>query len=266
MKLLRHILSHLFLISFLIAVVSVFYYRTFLFPANIVGKIEEVANDIYPPSVKFASKRNYFWSIKGERIVSFDDLKLFKKENTSEMQSTETTVPVISSQEITEEVNVAESDKSIQGTKTVRTTGNLNARQVVAETDNPSLLKPGSDAVTAVENESESLPVVVKDSDASSERDLLIHARNAFNQGDMALSEKYYQQLVDMANDEPDIFGELGNVYYAQGKWDKAGQAYYDAAIRLIAEGNTEQIAYLYRVIQGLSTDHAEKLSHMMYQ
>ncbi|MDH5395984.1 MAG: hypothetical protein OEW97_06885, partial [Gammaproteobacteria bacterium] len=60
MKLLRHILSHLFLITFLISIVSVFYYRTFLFPATVVSKIEKVANDIYPPSIKFVSSRDYF--------------------------------------------------------------------------------------------------------------------------------------------------------------------------------------------------------------
>lgn len=75
MKLLRHILSHLFLISFLIAVVSVFYYRSFLLPYDVVGKIDGFVKDVYPPALSFTSKRDYFWSIRGERIVSFDDLK-----------------------------------------------------------------------------------------------------------------------------------------------------------------------------------------------
>ena len=76
--------------------------------------------------------------------------------------------------------------------------------------------------------------------------------------------EKLYIELTQLEQDNPDAFGELGNVYYSQGKWNEAGQAYYQAAVRLITEGNHNQVAYLHRVIKGLNAEHAEKLSQKM--
>ena len=116
----------------------------------------------------------------------------------------------------------------------------------------------------AVNDNGNELAVVVKDSDTSSERELLIRARSAFHQGDILGSENYYIQLTELDHDNADIFGELGNVYYSQGKWDKAGQTYYEAAVRLITEGNYNQVAYLQRVIKGLNTEHADKLAQLM--
>lgn len=104
----------------------------------------------------------------------------------------------------------------------------------------------------------------VKDKDTSSERDLLIDARIAFNKGNVSTSEKLYLELIELEQDNPDAFGELGNVYYFQGKWNKAGLAYYEAAVRLIAEGNYSQVSYLQRVISGLNTEYSEKLSQLM--
>ena len=242
MKILRHLLSHLFLIFFLIAVVSVFYYRTLLFPGDVVENIDGVVKEVYSPAVKFVSRRDYFWSIRGERIVSFDDLNLFKKEE----KVAETVKP--------EKTDVVKSESENQKESTV----------VIAKADEPEQTK---EQVTEPVEETKSIvdeAAASKDSETSSERDLLISARKAFNQGSMIESEKFYIELIQLDNDNPDNFGELGNVYYSQGKWDDAGQAYYEAAVRLITDKNYNQIAYLQRVIQGLNTEHAEKLSQLM--
>ena len=273
MKLLRHILSHLFLISLLIAVASVFYYRTLLLPGHVVEKVDVFVKDVYPPALSFVSKRDYFWSIKGERIVSFDDLNFFEKtdEASKVVAKTETvkeekpsTVIVdaepvktevtqkIDKYEVKEKIVVAQVKSAQVDTKDKKIEVIKATASPVAETEIP------------VANDSEVLPVEVKDSDTSSERDLLISARNAFNNGKLIQSEKLYLELTQMEQDNPDAFGELGNVYYSQGKWDEAGQAYYEAAVRLISKGKRNQVVYLQRVITGLNTEHAEKLSRLM--
>ena len=273
MKLLRHILSHLFLISLLIAVASVFYYRTLLLPGHVVEKVDVFVKDVYPPALSFVSKRDYFWSIKGERIVSFDDLNFFEKadEASKVVAKTEavkeekpSTVIVdadpvkpkvtqkVDKDEVKEKVVVAQIDSAEVETKDKKIEVIKATASPVAETEIP------------VANDSEVLPVEVKDSDTSSERDLLISARNAFNNGKLIQSEKLYLELTQMEQDNPDAFGELGNVYYSQGKWDEAGQAYYEAAVRLISKGKRNQVVYLQRVITGLNTEHAEKLSRLM--
>jgi len=248
MKFLRHILSHLFLISFLIAVISVYYYRTLLLPSDVVGNIDEVVKEVYPPALKFVSKRDYFWSIRGERIVSFDDLNLFAKKDkvVGEVKPTDMTKA--------EKTDVVQSENESQKESEI----------IITKVDEPVVAKETVIEPVKENNIAEELTVVVKDSDTSSERDLLINARNAFNHGKVAQSEKFYIELTQLDNDNPDIFGELGNVYYSQGKWDKAGQAYYEAAVRLITEKNYNQVAYLQRVIKGLNTEHAEKLAQLM--
>ena len=270
MKILRHILSHLFLIFFLVAIVSVFYYRTLLLPNDVVEKVDGIVTEIYPPALKFVSKRDYFWSIAGERIVSFDDLKIFEKNNevisenkTEDVIKIETSIkPSTKTIDVVE--NEVEPDSKVEKEEVV-----VIANVGEAEATKESIAQPDVANETIVElpkenNKIEDIPVAVKDSDTSSERDLLINARNAFIQGETIKSEKFYLELTQLDNDNPDIFGELGNVYYSQGKWSKAGQAYYDAAERLISEGNYEQVTYLQQVINGLSPEYAEKLSQRM--
>ena len=267
MKILRHILSHLFLIFFLVAIVSAFYYRTLLLPEDVVEKVDGIVTEIYPPALKFVSKRDYFWSIAGERIVSFDDLKIFQKN--SEVVSNNKTEDVpnagVSFEQDTKSIveQDVEQDSKVKKEEIV-VVAKVNeveeTKEIIAE---PDVVKEPVAEVTKANNQAEDLPTV-KDSDTSSERDLLISARNAFNQGKFTDSEKFYIELTQLDNDNPDIFGELGNVYYSQGKWAKAGQAYYDAAERLITDGDYEQITYLQQVINGLSPEYAEKLSQRM--
>ena len=249
MKLFRHILSHLFMIFFLIAVVSVFYYRTLLFPTDVVGNIDGVVKEVYSPALNFVSRRDYFWSIGGERIVSFDDLTIFEKNDElatkSESEDVDKVEPIVKAE--TEYLETIEEEVEPEKTD-------------IAKTDESVAVIGSIKRNSKVED----LPVVVKDSDTSSERDLLISARNAFNQGAVIESEKFYLELIQLDNDNPDIFGELGNVYYSQGKWDDAGQAYYEAAVRLITVGNFNQVVYLEKVIKGLNSEYAEKLTQII--
>lgn len=91
-------------------------------------------------------------------------------------------------------------------------------------------------------------------------REILLQARKTFWNGRPLDSEKLYLDLLNIQGSNPDIYGELGNVYYSQGKWQEAGKAYYEAAIRLLDLNQTHQVNYLLRVIQGLDAESAEKL------
>ena len=90
----------------------------------------------------------------------------------------------------------------------------------------------------------------------------LYMARKSFWNGNAKASEKLYLDLVGLDDTDPDIYGELGNVYYAQGKWKQAGKAYYEAAVRLLVLKQDSQVSYLLRVIQGLDMESADKLRH----
>jgi len=93
---------------------------------------------------------------------------------------------------------------------------------------------------------------------------VLHRARQAYWNGSLAEAEKAYQELSELTSQDPNVFGELGNIYYAQGKWKQAGQAYYEAAIRLIDLNQPAQANYLLRIIQGLDAESADKLRQKM--
>ena len=97
-------------------------------------------------------------------------------------------------------------------------------------------------------------------------KQVLYAARKLFWNGNVQDSEKLYLELADLGGGDPDVYGELGNVYYTQGKWKQAGEAYYEAAVRLLEQKSNEQVvnrvSYLLRVIQGLDTESAEKLKN----
>jgi tetratricopeptide (TPR) repeat protein len=89
---------------------------------------------------------------------------------------------------------------------------------------------------------------------------MLADARQAYWLQDYAGAEKHYRALAALQPDNPEPHGELGNLYYSQGKWKEAGAAYYEAALRLLRAGNRTQAMRLYRVIMGLDPESAEKL------
>ena len=102
--------------------------------------------------------------------------------------------------------------------------------------------------------------VVSREVPSENARKILIKARQMFWNGNAQGSEKLYLDLMAVSDGDPDVYGELGNVYYAQGKWKQAGKAYYEAAIRLLELKKNDQVSYLLRVIQGLDSESANKL------
>ncbi len=117
-----------------------------------------------------------------------------------------------------------------------------------------------SESVPATKPDQTAAASTDKEAVATSHAELIGQARLAFQSGDSNKAISLYQELSDLNPDDPNTYGEMGNVLYAQGKWKEAGKAYYEAAIRLKRQGRMEQVQYLFRVIQGLDQESAEKL------
>lgn len=105
---------------------------------------------------------------------------------------------------------------------------------------------------------------VSSDKQTADYKQILMDARSAYIRSDFNTAIEKYKELIDLEEHEADFYGELGNVYYAMGNWSMAGEYYYEAALRLIDKGNTSQLSYLHRVIQGLDAGRAEKLSQQL--
>jgi hypothetical protein len=121
--------------------------------------------------------------------------------------------------------------------------------------DSPAAL-PDSDAVTPQETEGE-IPAAKPQERAYQ---LLAAAREAYWLRDYDIAESKYINLTRLEPDNPDGYGELGNMYFSQGQWDQAASAYYEAGVRLVGQGLLEQAEELVAVIRGLNGTHADDL------
>jgi tetratricopeptide (TPR) repeat protein len=89
-------------------------------------------------------------------------------------------------------------------------------------------------------------------------------ARQAFWQRDVATAEKQYRDLLDSGDASADTWGELGNVYYAQGKWQQAATAYAEAALRLIDKKQLGQAMHLHRLVMSLDGEQARRIDEKL--
>jgi tetratricopeptide (TPR) repeat protein len=159
-----------------------------------------------------------------------------------------------------------------------------NATQVASESEPAELAdpEPGSLSITpepvpATQSESSQSsvstpPSPLSDSgsdspiaavDSSSEKtayELLAAAREAYWLRDYEGAEVFYRQLIEVEPDNPDGYGELGNMYFSQGQWEQAAAEYYEAGVRMVNEGKAEQARQLVDVIRGLNGGQADEL------
>ncbi len=85
-------------------------------------------------------------------------------------------------------------------------------------------------------------------------------ARQAFWDGDYSRSIRAYRALIGSRPDDPNVPGEMGNVYYAQGDWAQAALAYREAALRLIRQHRLGQANHLLTVVRGLDPQVASEI------
>ncbi|MEZ5540485.1 MAG: tetratricopeptide repeat protein [Pseudomonadota bacterium] len=93
---------------------------------------------------------------------------------------------------------------------------------------------------------------------------LLAAAREAYWLRDYAAAEEKYQALIALDPDNPDGYGELGNMYFSQGDWDKASAAYFEAGARLANQGHLERARQMAEVIHGLNGGQAGELEQLI--
>ncbi len=95
-------------------------------------------------------------------------------------------------------------------------------------------------------------------------RSLWITARKSFYQRNYKLSEQSYQQLIDSTNDNFDAYGELGNVYFNQGKNKQAASAYFEAAAILVRNGQANRARSLMGLLRHLDESKADELKQLI--
>jgi len=95
---------------------------------------------------------------------------------------------------------------------------------------------------------------------------VLAAAREAYWLHDHQEAESLYRQLIALDPDNPDGYGELGNLYFTQGKWEEAASAYFEAGSRLARSGHIMEAENLLDVIRGLESPRANELADIIAQ
>jgi len=93
-----------------------------------------------------------------------------------------------------------------------------------------------------------------------------IIARKSFYQKKYDLSEKSYRSVIAGTKDNFDAYGELGNVYFNQGKDTQAAEAYLQAATILLVKGDIQRAQSLLQVLQQLDAAKAKQLQRLLGQ
>ena len=91
-----------------------------------------------------------------------------------------------------------------------------------------------------------------------------ITARKSFYQRQYEQSEKSYLQVIDSTEDNFDAYGELGNVYFNQGKNEQAASAYYEAAAILVKKGQVNRARSLIGLLRHLDRTKADELQKLI--
>jgi tetratricopeptide (TPR) repeat protein len=91
-----------------------------------------------------------------------------------------------------------------------------------------------------------------------------ITARKSFYQRNYKLSEQSYQNVIEKSDDNFDAYGELGNVYFNQGKNKQAASAYYEAAAILVRKGKVSRAKSLMGLLRHLDNSKAVGLQKLI--
>ncbi len=95
-------------------------------------------------------------------------------------------------------------------------------------------------------------------------RENWITARKLFYQRKYELSEQTYQQVIDNTKNNYDAYGELGNVYFNQGKNKQAASAYFEAAAILVSKGRINRARSLMGLLRHLDKSKASELQQLI--
>ena len=143
----------------------------------------------------------------------------------------------------------------------------ITAEQGVAELPESTVPDVTPPAVTAEQTaDSEPEPTatapapVLESNTGKSAYESLAAAREAYWLHDYEGAENHYRTLIQLEPDNPDWYGELANMYFAQGQWEQAASAYYESGVRLLKDGMVEQARQMVNVIRGLNGPGADDL------
>jgi tetratricopeptide (TPR) repeat protein len=275
MKIIRWLLSHTFLILLIVAVIY-----GYMFWGNLVGEDTPAGKAIAYLSDEFVEVESFVDAVKSkqaelasERAPAEEPVALAEPEVPAEPTvATNVEQRAITQQPVSisyshNQMPVKQSTMGAIDTESDRqnTASTVNAPMPPAtamNTTGEKFIPP--EIEKQLSNVDESGKVIDASNTSNSVKDSWITARKSFYQRDYDKSIQSYQDVIDNTEDNFDAYGELGNVYFNQGKKQQAASAYFEAAAILIKKGQVNRAQSLMGLLRHLDKTKADELQALI--
>jgi len=268
MKIIRWLLSHTFLILLIVAVIY-----CYMFWGNLAGEDTPAGKAIAYLSDEFVEVESFVEAVKAKQAELASERSAEEKPvSLAETGSTTEKMPAANSEQraiVQQPVNSG----AAQGAMAVNNAG--AGSQAAAEPVNASSQAPVAMRTTAekfispeiekqLSNVDEHGKVIEASQAGISVKESWVTARKSFYQRDYDKSVQSYQYVIDNTEDNFDAYGELGNVYFNQGKNQQAASAYFEAAAILIKKGQVNRAQSLMGLLRHLDKAKADELQALI--
>lgn len=286
MKIIRWLLSHLFLILLIVVVIY-----GYMFWGNLAGKDTPAGKALAYLSHEFVEVEEFINAVK-EKQGQLSAEQTSHEPMPSEPAPSEPLPSAASAEETVASSNVRQTPVSISYSHNqmqvrqnssgdyesqaarmpVSNTATRNSGQkqraepapVVTEAANAQDKFVSTAVEQQLDNVDNNGKVIDKSLPGDAVRESWITARKSFYQRKYELSEKSYHDVIDNTTDNFDAYGELGNVYFNQGKNEKAAQAYFEAASILVRMGEARRAQSLMGLLRHLDKNRADDLQKLI--
>jgi len=289
MKIIRWLLSHSFL--FLLIVIVIYGY---MFWGNLLGKETPAGKAVAYLSSEFVEVADFVNAVKAKqaqlngesvssqvapktsvvmesKISAEDDGKIQKVKDNQLVEKGGVQYQPVNTDEKSFQEGPAENSGLADSAKLTESqrTGTLNQSQSAASVAEVNDSAAQETFVSPeIERQLENVDDQGKVVDESSSRNQVtaswILARKSFYQRNYQLSEQSYQNVIDRTEDNFDAYGELGNVYFNQGKKQQAATAYFEAGAILVRKGQINRARSLVGLLNLLNKDKAIELQKLI--
>lgn len=292
MKIIRWLLSHTFLILLIVTVIY-----GYMFWGNLAGENTPAGKALASLSNEFVEVEEFIAAVKAKQAQLSGEKSLVpvaKSEQKTKVSHSNERTPVNTNYSYKQPPAVAKNSAIIveaeveqpKNNKPVHVIEDVKQAEYVASTNAqaktmlsnkiPAIAKTNAKTNTAgkfisaevaqqLDNVDKHGKVINDTSQQySAIKSLWITARKSFYQRNYQLSEQSYQQVIDKTKDNFDAYGELGNVYFNQGKNKQAASAYFEAAAILVRNGQVNRAKSLMGLLRHLDESKADELKQLI--
>lgn len=274
MKIIRWLLSHLFLI--LLVVVVIYGY---MFWGNLAGEDTPAGKALAYLSSEFVEVEEFINAVKAKQAKLNADQQ-HPTGNKLENEGSDSSKPVVADTGISQQpVSISYSHNQMLVEQ--NSAGDIKAQAkvvlpVAAVAPEPQPKRTAEPVSTAsdkfispiverqLSNVDSNGKVINQSVQGDTIRESWITARKSFYQRQYELSEQSYQDVINNTKDNFDAYGELGNVYFNQGKKEAAAIAYFEAASILVRKGQIRRAKSLMGLLRHLDKNKANDLQKLI--